>query len=78
MTDYMGLYKMLFYFLSADIHSNPKYNVGRNVRRGQMSTSINKLSAIQVRNCRRPGAMPMVIVCISTSMNKVQNDGSSE
>ena len=51
----MGLYKILFYFLSADIHSNPEYNVGRNVGRGQMSTNINKLSAIQVKKLSAPG-----------------------
>ena len=51
----MGLYKILFYFLSADIQSNPEYNVGRNVGRGQMSTNINKLSAIQVKKLSAPG-----------------------
>ena len=47
----MGLYKILFYFLSADIHSNPEYNVGRR----QMATNINKLSAIQEKKLSAPG-----------------------
>ena len=51
----MRLYKILFYFLSADIHSNPEYNVGRNVGRGQILTNINKLSAIQVKKLSAPG-----------------------
>ena len=51
----MRLYEILFYFLSADIHSNPEYNVGRNVGRKHMSTNMNKLSAIQVKKLSAPG-----------------------
>ena len=51
----MGLYKILSYFLSADIHSNPEYNVGRNAGRGHMSKNMNKLSAIQVKKLSAPG-----------------------
>ena len=47
----MGLYKILFYFLSADIHHNPEYNDGR----GHMSKNMNKLSAIQVKELSAPG-----------------------
>ena len=36
----MGLYKILFYFLSADIHSNPEYNVGRGTIKRYQSWQI--------------------------------------